>query len=923
MADPEKLGFEELPPLPPSRDTGSIPTSALLEPQSTPSRGSDSLEPKEDSSTTRKGTSDQEKHRNLTVENEDIRQNELFVQVEKDYTVTLDSLLMDNALDKFRIEYEKLYRAVVRSRTRRQKIFLQYRELYAEWSSNHINYQNAYKLTIQDEEVIKKLKEQIQFYENKVYESNRKEESSKEQLRQLRGEIANLSNTLKQGVGLSSAQEKIVSELVQAKEASLRELEIEMNSIMQYRNEISQVMEKIRVDDAEKRSLEQQIYELKDRHAQKKADVDAELRQKDLLERELRDVRGVVALSAQEVRQKQEIHTRAIDDIAILESQTKSQKQLMEKLSNDFENTNNRIVKFQQDYEEQIAETSELVDINLHLSKELRKKENSVVKHKNEVRKIAKVREMLAAKNKSLDEQRADIELQRKTIRHFNENCMNENDQLKREIEIDKKTMDDLNRERDILRHNLQKVMTESQKYAHMKILFEQIRHNIQQEITRYTNETAKYQKVAKQLKVEKDGYVKEMVRLQALCVKELQAIKQSEMQIFDLKRKTGNAETKLKHQQNLYDAVQSDRNLHSKHLLNSQNEIAEMKRKLKTMNYQINGFKDEILIKEQALATEIQENQRLGKDIELINDEIKTLKTQNELAQAYIRSQIVEELKLNQAVKDAEAEKSRQENSLSMLVSERDNLFSQIMKQNIDLNKVYETIKTQQNTLLHCEKMYHGKFMEVTQAHNSMVSIKHDLMLLKENNKNARNMEHTISQLHNEILREQTRIKALEEELKNPVNVHRWRHLEGSDPKTFELIQLLQSLQRKLISKTREEYQKSDMILEKDRIYLTLKNNAAKLVGPEVAEQLREFDMILKDKNAQLKHMAKELAMYQAQVEEYKHAIAGLDLAMAEVRRKYFLRRKREKANTTLLPENAPIKQNLKSIQQPLEISQ
>jgi len=35
---------------------------------------------------------------------------------------------------------------------------------------------------------------------------------------------------------------------------------------------------------------------------------------------------------------------------------------------------------------------------------------------------------------------------------------------------------------------------------------------------------------------------------------------------------------------------------------------------------------------------------------------------------------------------------------------------------------------------------------------------------------------------LGKEILIEKTKVKALEEELKNPMNVHRWRKLEATD---------------------------------------------------------------------------------------------------------------------------------------------
>ena len=49
---------------------------------------------------------------------------------------------------------------------------------------------------------------------------------------------------------------------------------------------------------------------------------------------------------------------------------------------------------------------------------------------------------------------------------------------------------------------------------------------------------------------------------------------------------------------------------------------------------------------------------------------------------------------------------------------------------------------------------------------------------------------------LQRELLRERTRCKALEEELENPMNIHRWRKLEGSDPSTYEMIQKIQTLQ-------------------------------------------------------------------------------------------------------------------------------
>lgn len=69
-------------------------------------------------------------------------------------------------------------------------------------------------------------------------------------------------------------------------------------------------------------------------------------------------------------------------------------------------------------------------------------------------------------------------------------------------------------------------------------------------------------------------------------------------MRINELGKKVSDWEVKLKQQQQLYESVRSDRNLYSKNLIEAQDEIAEMKRKLKIMNHQIEQLKEDITAK-------------------------------------------------------------------------------------------------------------------------------------------------------------------------------------------------------------------------------------------------------------------------------------------------------------------------------------
>jgi chromosome segregation ATPase len=137
--------------------------------------------------------------------------------------------------------------------------------------------------------------------------------------------------------------------------------------------------------------------------------------------------------------------------------------------------------------------------------------------------------------------------------------------------------------------------------------------------------------------------------------------------------------------------------------------------------------------------------------------------------------------------------------------------------------------------------------------------------------------------------------VKALSEELENPLNVHRWRKLEGSDPATFEMIQKIQTLQRRLVAKTEETAEKDALIAEKERLYGELKSILARQPGPELAEQLSVYQQNLREKNRQLKSVASELNLYRSKSDDAQMEIERLTRELNELKRKYYETKRRE----------------------------
>merc|ERR1712083_998495 len=171
----------------------------------------------------------------------------------------------------------------------------------------------------------------------------------------------------------------------------------------------------------------------------------------------------------------------------------------------------------------------------------------------------------------------------------------------------------------------------------------------------------------------------------------------------------------------------------------------------------------------------------------------------------------------------------------------------------------------------------------------------------------NIDDLKKEVYQLQRELLAERTKVKALSEGLENPMNVHRWRKLEGSDPVMYEMMQKVKTLQKRLISKTEEAVEKDLAIQEKEKLYLEMRNLLSKQPGPELVEQVAEQQSNLKDKTKQMKAMAAELNMYHAQLSDYKDEIERLTKELQDTKRRYYEQRHREQLvkDTSTRPEN------------------
>ena len=798
-------------------------------------------------------------------------------------------------MEKFHAEYEKLHKALLKSHESEKRLMLKCRELNADLVANAAKVQTALKLGQEDQNTIATLRKELE----KVWKISdsyaEKEQSAKETIQSLKHEIANLTKLVEQGSGLTIGQENDLNELMKNRDELITERDKLLDELVKLRSNLEDTQSKNL--DLEKKFQEanQNISQLETDINTRKMEAQRELRKRDKIERDLKEARNSLDQKQNDLKNLQQTLEKSKADILKLETQQKEQKAFLDRTLKDSDVINARFAKLQHDFEAQVLNNEALANENALKVQELKSREDEVNSLKTDAAKIYRLKENTQKKLKILEDQKSEAENEKELLRNTILTLEKEIEIAKKEQEKDKKAIEELTRERDQLNKNLSNAAKNTEKQVNLIKTHDSTIKHLEQEIANYKEEATKQRKLIFQLEKERDRYISEASELTQRVLQHMEDIKIKEMQIFDFKKKIAEQETKYKQQQNLYEAVRSDRNLYSKNLIERQDEINENRRKLKIMTHQIDQLKEEIQNKEQALVKEHAELQQVQKEREHLRAELARMKTDSQETKGILEAQQAEERKLLKIIQEADSERLRQKKQLEQVIQERDILGTQLVRRNDELALLYEKIKIQQSTLNKGEIQYKARIEDLRILKLEIKRLRREKKILNVKVANVDDLSKEIYHVQRELLRERTRCRALEEELENPMNVHRWRKLEGSDPSTYELIQKIQALQKRLIAKTEEVVQKELLIQEKEKLYTELKHILARQPGPEVAEQLSIYQQTLKQKTKQLKSLASELNMYESQISEYKFEIDKLNKELSDVKNRYFLQKKKE----------------------------
>ena len=812
----------------------------------------------------------------------------------------------DPAMAKFKEEYEKVFSALVNSNDSEKRLVQKCRDLNAEIVANAAKVQSALKLADEDQGTIDKLKGEVEKAWKMVDASKEKETRAKENVQALKKEVADLSKAAAQGGSGGAKQQEQIKDMMRQRDELAAERDEQVNQIVMLREEVMEVTEQLRAAEADKLRMENELQILRDDAASAKAATDKETKRKEKMERDMKELKELLEEKTYEIKQKQHSLKEGDEAVKRLEKLLKDQQGATSRAQKDYNGLSDKLAKLQRDLSDAVQNNANLAQSNANAQIELKAKDDEINLAKLEAGRIDKAKDAALGKLRAAEAAKAEVEKNRDDLKRTIADLERDIDAMRKQGELEKKKQEELMRERDVLTKLKSQAESATQKQADLVRITENNKKTLEQEIAGYRSEASKQAKAIFGLEQEREKFANEASATTAKFLEALEEVKMREMAIVDLQKSIADGNAKLKAQQSMYEAVRTDRNMYSKNLLEAQDEIAEMKRKFKIMNHQIEQLKEEISTKDLALVKEHFDHMKVEKENESLRFELDKAAMNIKEAESSIAAQKLELQRLNRIIDESDAAIGKQEKELAGVVNDRDILGTQLIRRNDELALLYEKIKIQGSILAKGQIQYQDRLNELRVLKIKLGDLKRELGVLKHSVGSIDVLKREVHRLGKELLQERTKTKALTEELENPLNVHRWRKLEGSDPTAYEMIQKIQALQKRLIAKTEEVVEKDLLVREKEKLYKELKAILARQPGPEVAEQVSVYQRQLREKTRQMKAMASELNMYQAQSSEYKYEVDKLTRDLGDVKKKYFDHKRRQEAERGADRENA-----------------
>lgn len=741
--------------------------------------------------------------------------------LEKEFQDVLTEVGGEKTLEKFSVEYEKLIIALKKSQDNEKRLMTKCQKLKAEIQSNSAKVEAALKQSHEDQITITSLRKEIDKAHEKVDAANETKRTAFDTIKTMQRELDKLNELVKHA-GLSSLEEgQTVDSILKDKKKVEAEKKTLQTQLLILQDNLKKAVTKQQETKEENTKAQKTIVQLQKDFQVNQEAFSRQTLEKEKLEEALEQLRA--DLETQQLEKEMLItqYQGVCEEKERMAEELLNQKVLNEKVSNKLEELKVHNTELQHEIEQKLLSLQKLTKENNQQASELMIERKEMSKMKQELAQQYKTKKLFC----QMKDEKEQVEKQKDTLKHQVTCLKKEMEVAQKQRESDKMKINKLMHEKELLSRDLLKKTTDTEEQIKLVKNHEFKNTVLKQEILKSQDELQKRDKIIVRMEKERDRYNKETNNLTHKVLLNMEERKMQELEMFGYKKKIAEADTKLKQQENLYGEIRVERNNYSKSLLDAQTDIKDMQRKMQSMNEKNSDLIQEIQRKEAALAKEHLEVQRKEKQKEVLKAELQKVKQQAHETVQCLDNEKLEKQKLLKRIEDAEAEKVLQKRELNQVISERDILKTQLAQRNDELALISEKNKVHESILNKGRNHYNQRVQEIHLLKLEIKKLRSEKLALSNSVSIVEYLRQQIHHMQKDLCQEQAKCKRLQKLLENPINIHRWRRKEISDPSTFELIQKNQCLQRCLLNKSKEVLEKEFQLMEEKKLCAELKH--------------------------------------------------------------------------------------------------
>ncbi|XP_061723213.1 cilia- and flagella-associated protein 58-like [Cydia pomonella] len=522
-------------------------------------------------------------------------------------------------------------------------------------------------------------------------------------------------------------------------------------------------------------------------------------------------------------------------------------------------------------------------------SRELKNMTSDNNKMRNEVSKLTKQAVQQMKKYQRLEQIKADTESERNGLRQQVTVMEREIMLGNKKAEADKRDIENLNREKEILNKSMQKIQNEALENLHALNLMDNRRKQLETEVDQSNAQVNRQRLVIRQLEKDKDRMLEEAIALNEKIDEISEEVRLRTADIMDLQKALREEQISTHKLSVALDTTRAERNVLHKNYTDALDEVQDLKQKLRMLAYQIEQLKEDISGKETGLKSCEAALGKCNKKVESLRMEVQAGVTKLADARADIAALRQEEARLNRIVQEGDTARAKLTKELEGLMNERDVVGAQLVRRNDEIALLYEKIRILEVTLHRGERQYEQRVEDIRLLRLEIIRLRKEKNLLSKGIENMTDLRLEVFNLERELGRERLRVRALEEALETPQNVHRWRKLQGTDPESVRLTQKLRATQKKVLAQSEMLVLKDRELKETKNLYTAVKDMLALQPSPEIQQTLNATQRALAQRTSKMKCLIAELNMREQQVTDQRLEIQRITDELSSFKQKYY----------------------------------